>query len=291
MTTTSRSDLADLGVVDAQFAVLLGGESAFEACRGRMTERPFAIQVPRQTDAGVGGGRLDEGQPVPVVKAGLFDTFEIPPSRIGSLFVVTNDMLRRKGNEVQLRNAGLSAQGRAETRLFLDPSVAASGVGAASITHGQTEIAWDGNADRVLGLMLGSIQTQATRLVWIGRPPDFAILAARLGGAANLPTSMLGLPVIAAPNAPAGLIVLADLAEIAFAATTIEVDLSEHATVQMSDTPTNSPAAGSPEAPVATTMVSLFQANSVGFLIWRFLNWSVLRDGAVAHTLIAGSPA
>ena len=291
MTTTNQSDLADLGIIDSSLSLMLGGESAPQACFSRMQERPFAIQIPRQTDAGVGGGRLDEGAPVPVVKGGLFDTMEIPQSRVGSIFCVTQDVLRRKGNEAVLRNAALAAQGRVETRLFLDPSVAAAGLGAASITHGQTEIPWDGDAAHTLGLMLSSIQTQGTRLVWIGRPIDFAILAARLGGAASLPATMLGLPAIAAPNAPAGLIVLADLGEIAFAASTLEVDISEQASIQMTDTPTNSPAAGSPEAPVATTLVSLFQTNSVGYLIWRFLNWEVIRSGAVAYSIISGSPA
>src|SRR5689334_10239587 len=40
-TTFNEPDLAALGVVDAQTALLLAGESGFEAARGRMPERLF----------------------------------------------------------------------------------------------------------------------------------------------------------------------------------------------------------------------------------------------------------
>ena len=291
--TSTNTDLAALGIADPQFALLLGGQSAFEAARSRMREVPFDIPVPRESDSGTGGGWIEEGHAAPVIKGGLFDTVRFPPVRIGGLFALTEEVVRRKGTEVLVRDAALGTQGRIESFNFLSPSVAAAGRAPASITHGATEIAWTGDAASVLGLMLASISTAGRGLAWIGRPLDFALLAARWfgGNATGLPASLLGVPVIAAPNAPAGLVVLADLAEVAYAATTIEVDVSDEATIEMSDTPTNSIASGSPEAPVATTMVNLFQCNSVGYLIQRFANWSVVRDGAVAWTVVSGSPA
>ena len=293
MTTGNQPDLAALGVVDAQTALLLAGQSAFEAARSRMREVPFDVMVPRQTDAGTAGGWIDEGHAAPVIKAGLFDTLKLQPVRLGGIFCLTDDILRRKGTERLVTNAGLGTQGRVETFNFLSPSVAASGRAPASITNGAVEVPWTGDAASVLGLMLAAITSQGTGLAWIGRPLDFALLAAKWfgGNATGLPASLLGIPVVPAPNAPAGLVVLADFAEIAYAATTIEVDVSDEATLEMSDTPTNSVASGSPEAPVATSMVNLFQTNSIAFMIQRFLNWSVVRDGAVAYTIVSGSPA
>ena len=60
----------------------------------------------------------------------------------------------------------------------------------------------------------------------------------------------------------------------------------------MDGAPTNAISAGSPAAPVATEVISLYQTNSVGFKLSRFLNWAVTRDGAVAYMVLpAGSPA
>lgn len=60
----------------------------------------------------------------------------------------------------------------------------------------------------------------------------------------------------------------------------------------MESAPTNAVLGGSPAAPVPTTVVSLYQTNSVCFRAWRFLNWTVARSGAVVYaSLVTGSPA
>lgn len=58
----------------------------------------------------------------------------------------------------------------------------------------------------------------------------------------------------------------------------IQVSMSDQASLQMDDTPTqNSTGAG----PTATSVVSLWQTNSVGFLVERFLNFQRRRTEAV----------
>jgi hypothetical protein len=291
MTTGNAPDLAALGIFDSATALLLAGDSAFEAARSRMRELLFAVQIPRQTDAGTTGGFIAEGLALPVLKPGLFDTLLLNPVLCGSIFVLTQDVLRRPGSEVIVRNAALGAQGRTESRLFLDPAIAATADSPASITHDATVVPWTGDATALLAAMLRAITTAGKGAAWILRPLDLAVLLAQLGNGAGDARSLLGLPVIPAPNAPAGQVTLADLAEIAYAASAVEVEQGQQATLEMESEPTNAVAAGSPEAPVATQLVSLFQTNSVGFKTTRFVNWSVVRDGAVAYSNIAGSPA
>src|SRR5690606_22792523 len=56
----------------------------------------------------------------------------------------------------------------------------------------------------------------------------------------------------------------------------IEVSISDQASIQMDDAPTQSSV-----TPTATTSVSMFQTNSVAFLVERFLNWQKRRASAV----------
>lgn len=56
----------------------------------------------------------------------------------------------------------------------------------------------------------------------------------------------------------------------------IQVSMSDQASLQMDDAPTNNSV-----APTATQLVSLWQTNSVGFLVERILNWQKRRAGAV----------
>jgi hypothetical protein len=291
-TTFNAPDLAALGVTDQATALLLGTFDAFEACSGagRMPSRPFGQSFARELSAGMAGGRIKQGVAMPI-KSGIFDTVKFQPSRIGAIVTLTNDVLRMGlGAEAAINTALLGGLGLAETTEFLDPSVAADGDAPASITHGATLVPWDGNAERVLSLMLAAISTPGVGLAWIARPRDLAILAAQLGGAADLPRTLLGLPIIPAPNAPSGQVTLADLAQIPYAAGPLELDLSEEATLEMEDPTTNAVADGSPDAPVPTQVVSLYQANAVAFKISRLSNW-LATSGSVAYTVVAGSPS
>ena len=291
-TLDDAPDLAAFGIYDRDVALLLSGVSAFEACRSRMRELPFDIKVPRQTDAGSGGGWVPEGGGVPVVSYG-FDYLRFKPARVGSVYVCSDELLRAPLAELVVRDAALAAVGRTESTLFLDPTIAASGDAPASITFGAPAITATGSVSADLASMLAAVTTAGRGLCWIMRLRDLAYVGAALGAAApDLPRTLLGVPVILSPNSPAGLVVLADLSEVAYSATGLEADLSDVASIAMESTPTNAIAAGSPAAPTATTLVSLYQSNAVAYKLSRFLNWAVVRAGAVAYmTLDTGSPA
>jgi len=57
----------------------------------------------------------------------------------------------------------------------------------------------------------------------------------------------------------------------------ITVDMSREASLQMDDTPTDHDAT----TPKATSLVSLWQTNAVGFMCERTINWKARRSGAV----------
>ena len=59
----------------------------------------------------------------------------------------------------------------------------------------------------------------------------------------------------------------------------IVIDASEEASIQMLDNPTNASTGGT----TATTMVSMFQTNSVALRATRFINWSKRRSFAVQY--------
>jgi hypothetical protein len=56
----------------------------------------------------------------------------------------------------------------------------------------------------------------------------------------------------------------------------VTVDASTEASVQMTDAPTNDASTGTGQS-----LVSLWQTNSIGIRAERFVNWAVLRTGAV----------
>ena len=94
--------------------------------------------------------------------------------------------------------------------------------------------------------------------------------------------SFLGIPVITSeylsPVSAGGFVVLANAGDIYFADEGgVQVDMSREASLQMLDNPTNNSISGT-----ATSMVSMFQTNSVAFRAERILNWAKRRASAVA---------
>ncbi len=93
-----------------------------------------------------------------------------------------------------------------------------------------------------------------------------------------------GIPILTSRKAPADQIVLVDPNGIALAGGNAAVRVSREGSVQMLDEVTQD-AAGvgeSPVAPTGTTVVSLWQTNSVGIMTEISANWKTVRSGAVA---------
>jgi hypothetical protein len=88
-----------------------------------------------------------------------------------------------------------------------------------------------------------------------------------------------GMPVIVSDYIPAGTVVLANASDIYLADEGgIQVDMSREASLEMAD----NPAHDSTTPTGATSLVSMFQTNSVAFRVERFINWARRRPAAVA---------
>ena len=190
-------DLQSLGIFDPATAQLLAGDSAVEAARHRMRPIPFAVQTPRQLDSGTAGGWIPEGGAIPPVSF-LFDALMLKPALVGSIVVFSNVLLRARVAEPTIRDAALAAHGRAESMVFLDPSVTAVDGLPASITasDGSTEITATSNLADDLRSLIAAISTSGRGLAWLASLKDLAIIAAALGAAADVPRSLLGLPIV-----------------------------------------------------------------------------------------------
>jgi hypothetical protein len=103
--------------------------------------------------------------------------------------------------------------------------------------------------------------------------PEFPNIS--MGGGSLFP----GLSVVTSQTVPAGTVIAVQPNDIFFADDGgFMVDVSREASLQMLDNPTNDTV-----TPTATSLVSLWQTNSVGFRCERILNWKKRRSTAVAY--------
>jgi hypothetical protein len=172
---------------------------------------------------------------------------------------------------------------------FLSPTVTGTASNPASIVAGGTLVSSTGMTAAAMttdfGNLIAAITTSGRALVWIMRPTTMARVALVLGAAASdVPRTLFGVPIIASSNSPQQ-ITLADAGEIVFADDGgFEISLSRQASVEMESEPIGSSIAdGSPAGTTATNLVSLFATNCVGTRLTRWVNWEVVRSGAVAY--------
>jgi HK97 family phage major capsid protein/HK97 family phage prohead protease len=261
---------------------------------------PFNVEIARQT----GGGAaywVGQGAPKPLTSF-AFDRVNLSWAKIATIAVLTDEQIRfsNPAADALVRNAlgeAIIAKSDAD---FLDPSVAAvANVSPASLTNGVTPIAPTGvDADAVrtdigaimkkfidanLSLMNGvwvmSANT-AMRLSLMRNAlgqkefPDITMLGGRLEG----------LPVLTSQhviNTTSGgaVVVLMDAREVYLADDgQVVIDASREASLQMDNAPTNNAATGT-----GSTMVSMFQTNSVAVKAERYINWAKRRSAGVQY--------
>ena len=95
---------------------------------------------------------------------------------------------------------------------------------------------------------------------------------------------LAGLPVVVTSACPTDIVVLVDPSAILFASDNNEGEIivSQQGAVEETTTPT-----GSSAAPTATTLVSLWQTNSVGLMVLRRVNWAMARPNCITYVNIA----
>ena len=259
---------------------------------------PFRTPLIGQT----GGGQaywVGEGKPKPLT-AFDFNRTTLDELKVATISVVTEELIRKSSPSADmiLRDALAAAVAERIDIDFINPAKAAvSGVSPASITNGVAAIESSGNdADairedvRAIMATFVAANNPPTSGVWImaaGTALALSLMQNPLGqsefpGLNMNGGSFLGMPAIVSEyfgNVSAGgFVALVNASDIYFADEGgVEVDVSREASLQMLDNPTNDTV-----TPTATSLVSMWQTNSVAFRAERILNWAKRRSSAVA---------
>lgn len=259
---------------------------------------PFNVNIRGQTSGG-SGYWVGQGAPKPLTKFDFENTY-LGYSKVANIAVLTEELLRFSSPSAELLVRDSLAKALIE-RLdtdFVDPAKAlVANVSPASITNGVTAIPATGTGDAadiradVKAAMSAYIAANIspTSAVWI-MPATIALALSLMVNPLGQPefpgVSMSGgtfggIPVIVSeyvPTVSAGsLIILANAQDIWLADDgSVVLSASTEASLQMLDNPTNNSATATP-----TTMVSMFQTNSVAIRAERYINWKKRRAEAV----------
>lgn len=261
---------------------------------------PFMIRVPRQTSGG-DAYWVGQGAPKPVTKLD-FDGVSLGHNKVATIAVITKELARFSSPSAEqiVRDSLAAAVSERVDIDFVDPTVSAvSGVNPASITNGLVAMTPSGTSadaarsdigrivktyldanNRVSGLVLLIPDALALSLSLMRNSlgqrefPDMTINGGTLEGIPVLTSQHL------ANRSGAGNLVVAVNARDVMLADdgNVTVDVSTEASIQMVDNPTNSAATGT-----ATSMVSLWQTNSIGLLAEREISWAKARSTSVVY--------
>lgn len=256
---------------------------------------PFNVPLVGQTEGGEGYW-VGEGKAKPLTRFG-FERNILDIYKVANIAVVTEELLRRSSPaaEALIRDSLASAIAARLDTDFINPAKAAvAGVSPASITNGLTPVAsTGGDADavradiRALMATFIAANNAPTTGVWIMGSTTALALSMMVnplgqpefGGISMTGGTFNGMPVIVSDYIPSGTVVLANASDIYLADEGgIQVDMSREASLEMAD----NPAHNSDTPTGATSLVSLWQTNSVGFRVERFINWSKRRPSAVS---------
>lgn len=310
-TSDTAALVSDEGGVYADFAEYLRPRTIIGqfGADGVPDVRNVPFRTPLITQTGGGDGYwVGEGAAKPLTRFAWSRT-TLEPLKVANIAVITDELLRSSSPNADrmIRDSLVDALRERLDTDFINPAKAAvAGISPASITNGITAIISSGTDEaavradvRALFGAFINADNPPTSGVWI-MPATTALalsLMTTVGGDPAFPGitmeggRLFGLPVIlsqyvptnydpdAAGAAVAGaVVVLANASDIYVADEGgFAVDASREASLQMDDAPT-----GSSATPTASTLVSMFQTNSVALRAERTINWARRRESGVA---------
>lgn len=269
-----------------------------------LTRVPFNVRMSGQ-DSGSTAYWVGQGKPVPVSKLHTMEV-TLGIAKAAGMVVLTEELVRSSepSAELLVRNDLTKAIAQFLDVQFIAPDYAAvANVSPASITNGVAPTAATGTTSAFLR---ADVQTLFNTWIaaelnpqggaWVMTPTTALAISLMLNtlGQPVFPDinmnggTFFGLPVIVSSSAKqvgspvageGNLIVLVNQPEIMLAddGQTV-IDASREASLEMLDNPTNAAVPGT-----ATSMVSMFQTNSVAIRAVRFINWKKRRTSAVAY--------
>lgn len=270
---------------------------------------PFNIRMPAQT-GGSSVGWVGEGQAKPV-SALSFDSILLGFSKAAGIVVASQELLRfsNPSAEAIIRDDLIKQMAQFLDTQFLDPAVnAIEGVRPASILNGITPIAASGTSAEafrrdfqalVAQFLANNMSLQDGALIM---SPNTALALSMIQnplGQPEFPTininggTYFGMPVVVSTNIPStaegSVVVLVKQSEILLADDgQVVIDASSEASLQMDSAPTMNST-----TPTGSSVVSMFQTNSVAIRAERFINWgrrSVQAVGYISGAAYTGAP-
>jgi hypothetical protein len=255
---------------------------------GGLIRLPFKVRV-GSVITGVGAGIISAGQAIPVKRMDL-ESVELPRQKVGAIVSLTREVL----------DSGTAAESLISRSLRSSVSLAVDAAVVSQLTTGAVSIAATSTPLADLASLLSAIDPTPDSRLYLLAAPDVAIRMATLGSALGIgsPTQMnsgqrlfpdaspvggsvLGIPLVVSSAVTAGQLILVDASGIGGASDGVELSAGEP-DLQMDDAPTMSGGVGSPEAPVPTAVVSMWQVNAVAIRCISFFGLAKLRRGGVA---------
>lgn len=257
---------------------------------------PFNVHIKGQTSGGTGYW-VGEGAPKPVTAFDFNDTYH-PWGKVAAISVLTEELIRFSNPSAE-RLVREALSGTVIERMdsdLVDPTITAvANVRPASLTNGLTPITASGTTAADFrtdwaALFAAAITARlpirnAVIITDTATAMSLSLMQNALGQREFPEITMNGgrlngVPAIVSDYVDAGDIILVFASEVSLSDDgVVTIDASNQASLQMLDNPTNSPVGST----VATSHVSLWQTNSVGFRAERFIWWSKRRATAVAY--------
>lgn len=258
---------------------------------------PFRVPLIGQTSGG-SGYWVGEGKAKPLTKFS-FERSTLQPLKCANICVATMELLRDSSPaaEALLRDQLSAALAETMDMDFIDPANGGTpGSKPVSITNALTPISSSGvSADAVRtdvqAIMQAFINANnpLTSGVWImssGTALVLSLMRNALGqpefpGITPAGGTFMGLPVITSEYIPTdtsgSVIVLANASDVYFGDDGgIAVDMSREASLEMDDGPSSNVT-----SPTESSLVSMWQTNSVAFKAERTINWALRRATGV----------
>jgi HK97 family phage major capsid protein/HK97 family phage prohead protease len=261
---------------------------------------PFNVRMVEQTGGG-NGYWVGEGAPKPLTSFS-FQAITMAYTKVAAISVITQELARfsSPSADMLVRDGLRDALVERIDIDFIDPAEAGTtNVQPASITNGLTALTSAGtsadNARTDLANIVSSFveANQNTEGLVIIMPTTLALALSFQVNSLGQPEfpglsmgggTLNGIPVITsqyAANASGGgnLVIALNQRELFLADDgQVTVDASTEASLQMLDNPTNNSATAT-----TTTMVSMYQTNSIALRAERFINWRKRRATAVVY--------
>lgn len=289
--------ITDGGAQFADFVEYLRSRSLYGQISDRFRNLPFDAPVLVQGSGGVGKW-VKEGNAKPLTQW-TYTRAKLTPLKVAAIAAATKETLMRASvaADAFLRDELARAVGARIDGTLISADAAVADTSPAGLLNGTsaTVLTGDGTVQGIrcdIATMLKELvgdNLTVSGAFWV-MPETTAIdlsMATNEVGAPAFPGvtptggMLAGLPVFTSqyvPSPTAGPVVALIKGDEIFLGDEggIQVSMSDQASLQMDDAPTNNSV-----TPTATQLVSLWQTNSVGFLVERILNWTKRRPGAV----------